>query len=63
MVDYTTFVELGHEVYQEKGGTYEEGTAAELVEILAGSWQRNKAELKTIGRREAHRTIDRNLNV
>lgn len=63
MVDYTEFVELGHEVYQEKGGTYDENTAAELVEILAGFWQRNKEELKTIGRREAKRIIDRNLNV
>jgi len=63
MVDYTTFIELGHEVYKEKGGTYQEGTAAELVEVLAGFWSRNKQELKTIGRREAKRIIQQNLNV
>lgn len=63
MVDYTTFIELGHEVFKEKGGTYQEDTAAELVEILAAFWQRNKEELKTIGRREAKRIIDENMDV
>jgi len=63
MVDYTTFIELGHEVYKEKGGTYQEGTAADLVQTLAAFWSRNKEELKTIGRREAKRVIERNLSV
>lgn len=63
MVTYTEFIEIGHEVYKSKGGQYEEGTAADLVEVLAGFWQRNKDELKTIGRREAKRIIDKNMNV
>lgn len=63
MVDYTTFIEIGHEVYKEKGGTYQENTAAELVETLAAFWSRNKDELKTIGRREAKKVIERNLSV
>lgn len=63
MVSYTEFIEAGHEVYQEKGGRYQEGTAAELVQLLAEFWQRNKEQLKAIGYREAKRVIDRNLNV
>lgn len=63
MVDYTTFIQLGHEVYKEKGGTYNQGTAVDLVETLGLFWSRNKEELKTIGRREAKRLIEENMNV
>lgn len=63
MVDYTTFIEIGNEVYKEKGGTYSEDTAAELIQVLGEFWSRNKEELKQIGRREAKRIIERNLNV
>lgn len=63
MVTYTEFVEAGHEVFQEQGGTYGEDTAAELVELLAEFWNRNKDELIEIGKREAKRIIRRNLDV
>lgn len=63
MVEYTEWIELGHDVYQAKGGTYGEGTAADLVEILAEFWSRNREELLTIGRREARRILERELQV
>lgn len=63
MVTYTEFIEAGHEAYQEMGGTYQEDTAAELVQLLAEFWQRNKEELIEIGKREAKRIIKRNLDV
>lgn len=63
MVTYSEFISVGHEAYQELGGTYDEDTAAELVEILARFWQRNREELTTIGKREAKRIVKKNLNV
>lgn len=61
MVEYTEWIELGHEVYKAKGGTYGSDTAAELVEELAAFWERNKEELLVIGRREARRILERQL--
>lgn len=63
MVEYTEWIELGHEVYQAKGGTYEQSTAADLVQTLAEFWSRNREELLTIGRREARRVLEDQLTV
>jgi hypothetical protein len=63
MVEYTEWIEIGNEVYQAKGGTYGENTAVELIEELADFWNRNREELITIGRREARRIIEDQLQV
>lgn len=63
MVEYDRWVEAVHEAYQALGGSYDGDTAAELVEIAARFWNRNKEELKKIAYREAVRLAERKLNV
>jgi len=63
MVDYSTWVEAVHEAYKAEGGTYTEGTAADLVQLAAEFWNRNKEELKAIGKREAVRIAREALDV
>jgi len=63
MVTYTEFVQLGHEVYKQKGGTYRDGTAADLVQTFAEYWSQNKTELKEMNRAEARQVFERNLSV
>lgn len=63
MVDYSEWVKAVHEAYKEKGGTYDEDTASEIVQIAAEFWQRNKEELKQIAYREAVRLAKKRLNV
>jgi hypothetical protein len=63
MVDYSDWVKAVNEAYVQQGGVYDEDTAAELIEIAARFWQRNKSELKTIAYREAVRLAERKLNV
>lgn len=61
MVEYTEWIELGHEVFKQKGGTYGENTAAELVQELAAFWNRNREDLISIGRTEARNILEGNL--
>lgn len=63
MVEYSQWTAAVNEAYQNLGGSYDGDTAAELIEIAAGFWQRNKEELKTIAYREAVRLAERKLNV
>lgn len=57
MVTYTDVVEVMNEVHREKGGTYGEGTAVEIVQLAAEFWQRNKEELVEIGKTELKNLI------
>lgn len=63
MVEYNEWTRAVHEAYQSLGGTYDGDTAAELIEIAAGFWERNKEELKRIAYREAVRLAENKLNV
>lgn len=63
MVEYDTWVSVVHEAYQNQGGTYDEATAAEIVQLAAEFWQRNKDELKQIARREALRIAEDAISV
>jgi hypothetical protein len=63
MVEYSEWIEAVHEAYKTEGGTYDEGTASQLVQIAAEFWQRNKEELKQIGYREAVRLARRSINL
>jgi hypothetical protein len=62
MVTYPEWVKATHEAYKANGGTYSEGTAAEIVEAAAAFWERNKEELKQIAYREAVRIARRALD-
>lgn len=57
MAEYTDVVEVMNEVHKEKGGTYQEDTAAEIIQLAAEFYNRNKEELEAIGRRELKRQI------
>lgn len=57
MAEYTDVVEVMNEVHKEKGGTYNEDTAAEIIRLAAEFYNRNKDELEAIGRRELKRQI------
>lgn len=63
MVEYTEWVSLGHEVYKAKGGTYDGDTAAELVQVLARFWNRNREELISIGQNEARNILENQLQL
>lgn len=63
MVTYEQWVEAVNEAYKAQGGSYVEGTAAELIQIAAEFWQRNKEELKTIAYREAVQLAQQNMDV
>lgn len=58
MASYTDVVDLMNEVHKEKGGSYGEGTAVEIVQLAAEFYNRNEEEIKTITRRELKRQID-----
>lgn len=62
MVSYSEWVSAVHAAYKANGGTYSEGTAADIVQLAAEFWQRNKEELKTIGQREAERLARQRLD-
>lgn len=59
MATYTDVVDLMNEVHKEKGGTYAEGTAVEIVQLAAEFYNRNEEEINSITRRELKRQIDR----
>lgn len=61
MVSYEEWIEAVNEAYKANGGTYQEDTAARLIEEAAAFWNRNKEELKTIAYREAVRIAERAL--
>lgn len=63
MVEYTEWIEAVHEAFQRQGGTYNEDTAAELVEIAGEFWQENKEELIELAFDAAIRVAMRQLNV
>lgn len=63
MVTYEQWVQAVNEAYKAQGGTYAEGTAAELIQLAAEFWQRNKEELEYIAYREAVQLARQSLNV
>lgn len=63
MVEYSEWIQAVHTAYQRQGGTYQEGTAAQLVEIAAEFWQENKEELIELALDAAIRVAMRQLNV
>jgi len=58
MAEYTDVVDLMNEVHKEKGGTYGEGTAVEIVQLAADFYNRNQEEINSITRRELKRQIE-----
>lgn len=63
MVTYEQWVEAVNEAYKAEGGTYVEGTAAELIQLAAEFWNRNSEQLKSIAYQEAVRLAQQNMNV
>lgn len=57
MAEYTEVVEVMNEVHKEKGGTYDEDTAARIIQLAAEFYQRNKSEIESITKRELKRQI------
>jgi len=45
MVEYSEWIKAVHTAYKRQGGTYDEDTAADLVEVAAQFWQENKEQL------------------
>jgi heterodisulfide reductase subunit B len=62
MAEYTDVVEVMNEVHKEKGGTYSEDTAAEIVRLAAEFYNRNSEEINAITRRELKRQIEKIYN-
>lgn len=63
MVEYTDWTEIGHAVYKAKGGTYGEGTAVDVTEVLAAYWSQNKDRLSAMSRAEARRLAEQEIQV
>jgi hypothetical protein len=64
MVTYTEWIEIGFDVYEELGGDYPGSeTAPDVMQELAGFWNRNREELITIGQREARRIAQNQMQL
>jgi hypothetical protein len=64
MVEYTTWTEIGHEVYQDMGGTYTNRESAQSVtSTLAEFWNQNTDRLRQASEAEARRIARQNMNV
>lgn len=64
MVSYSEWTEIGHEVYQIKGGDYPvESTATEITQTLATYWNNNTATLKAASKPEARKIAKAEMKV
>lgn len=57
MATYQDVVDLINEVHKDKGGTYTEATAVEIIQLAADFYNRNEEEIKAMTRRELRRQI------
>jgi hypothetical protein len=59
MAEYTDVVEAINTSHKRQGGTYDEDTAATLIQLAAEFYNRNKEQIDTITKRELQNQIDR----
>lgn len=58
MAEYTDVVAAINAVHKSKGGTYQEGTAVEIVELAAGYYRQNKQEVVEATPAQLRRTFE-----
>lgn len=64
MVEYTTWVSLGHDVYKSKNGQYNGREAAQTVtQTLATYWSENKDRLKGATESQARQILQKEMKV
>lgn len=63
MVSYTDWTRIGHNVYRDLGGTYDESTAVSVTQTLAAFWSDNKTDLEDASEAEARQIARQNMNV
>ena len=59
MAEYTDVVAAINAVHKSKGGTYDEGTAVEIVELAAGYYRQNTEEVLDATPAQLRQTLDR----
>jgi hypothetical protein len=59
MAEYTDVVAVMNQVHKEKGGTYSEGTAVEIVQLASTFYNQKQEEIDTMGRQELKTQINR----
>lgn len=58
MAEFTDLVAVMNEVHKDKGGTYSENTAPEIIELAGEVYQDNKQLVLEADRDELYRTVE-----
>ena len=58
MAEYTDVVAQIHAVHKDKGGTYDEDTAAEIVQLAAGYYRQNTEEVLEASADDLYQTFE-----
>ena len=59
MAEFTDLVSVMNEVHKDKGGTYGENTAVEIIELAGQVYRDDKQMVLDASRQELYRIVDR----